>query len=604
LKFLFLLILTVSLASGIQAQNGSSQRAQTTGSSAGGFSIPGVNGIYYIDEVGLRLATEGIPLEGFIDSDTYIMGAMDVVSIEAAGTIPVVWRGLVVNAEGFVTIPSVGHVQVGDLSLREAREKIKALVARSINSDEITVTLELPKPVNVHMIGAFPRASRYTFPAGIRADAAIISLLMGVPEPTSRREPVTDSEETSTSQSTQSRQPERLRPVTNIKPVDLSDFRLRNTEILHRNGTVTQVDIIAYMNNGNLQENPVLRDGDMITVRRRTENDERISVSGSVRVSIDADHRFDDTPATLFRLSGGYTSAADTTHFFILRLENGVFSRLRINESLRADSTTRLLPNDRIVVPQITPYRLNESARVSGEIQIPGNYPILGGRTTLRELLEVAGPFTSRALPSAAYIQRGNQQNENDLDSYTRQMMLERTADQLTDGIEYLRAENALISQVLFVDLRDTIHTGQVLLMDGDRVHIPANDNTVMLMGQVNRTGYYPFVPGNDVTSYLALAGGLTHAAETSRIFVIKAGSREWYRPENTVIESGDIIFVDRVPLDDFISRRTFEQQQLNLELQKENFALQKRYSRYQIVISTVSTITSIVLTYIALSRN
>ena len=604
MKFLFLLILTVSLASGIQAQNGSSQRSQSAGAGTGSFSIPGVNGIYYVDEVGIRLAMEGIPLEGFVDSDTYIMGAMDVVSVEASGTMPVVWRGLIVNSEGFITIPTVGHIHVGDLTLREARDKITALVARNIKSDQITVTLEMPKPVNVHLVGAFPRPGRYTFPPGTRADAAIISMLMGMPSPAANRERASELSETASMLPPQSRLPERLTTPNGMQAVDLSDFRLRNTEILHRNGTVTHADLISYLNNGVLGMNPFLRDGDVITVRRRTENDERISISGSVRVPTEADYRHDDTPASLLQLGGGFESGADTTHYYILRFRNGSLHRVRVNQSISTDHSTELQPNDRIVIPRLNPYRENESAWISGEIKIPGNYPIVEGTTTLRDIVEFAGPFTSRALPSAAFIQRKSNTHEDDMDSITAQMMLERTADQFVDGVEYLRMENQLSAQFIFTDLRDTLQTGRVLLMDGDRIHIPGNDNTVMLMGQVNRTGYYPFMAGNDIESYLTLAGGLTNAAQAERIFVIKAGSREWYRPENTTIENGDIIFVDRMPVDDFISRRTHDLQKMNLELQKENFELQRRYSRYQIVISTVSTITSIVLTYIALSRN
>jgi hypothetical protein len=81
-------------------------------------------------------------------------------------------------------------------------------------------------------------------------------------------------------------------------------------------------------------------------------------------------------------------------------------------------------------------------------------------------------------------------------------------------------------------------------------------------------------------------------AAAPERIFVIKAGSRVWLSPNETTLESGDMIFVDREPFDELNAFRSYE-------LQKQSI----RQGNIQIILATVSTITAIITTYVAITR-
>jgi len=112
------------------------------------------------------------------------------------------------------------------------------------------------------------------------------------------------------------------------------------------------------------------------------------------------------------------------------------------------------------------------------------------------------------------------------------------------------------------------------------------------VMGQVNQPGYYDFEPGKSSSSYIAQAGGFALSAEEDRVFVIKASSNAWYRPEDTGIQSGDVLFVDRVPFDDLQASRTFEMQKR-----------QQRNSNIQLIMAGLSTITGIITTYVAITR-
>ncbi len=91
---------------------------------------------------------------------------------------------------------------------------------------------------------------------------------------------------------------------------------------------------------------------------------------------------------------------------------------------------------------------------------------------------------------------------------------------------------------------------------------------------------------------YIEKANGMTIAADKERIFIIKAGSRSWYYPDKTILESGDIIFVDRIPLQD---ARSGLQNQINIETLKNR--------RVQLIMSGVGALTSIITAYVAVRR-
>ncbi|MBU94000.1 MAG: hypothetical protein CL669_00175, partial [Balneola sp.] len=65
-----------------------------------------------------------------------------------------------------------------------------------------------------------------------------------------------------------------------------------------------------------------------------------------------------------------------------------------------------------------------------------------------------------------------------------------------------------------------------------------------------------------------------------------------WYYPDKAILESGDIIFVDRIPLQD---ARSGLQNQINIETLKNR--------RVQLIMSGVGALTSIITAYVAVRR-
>ena len=114
----------------------------------------------------------------------------------------------------------------------------------------------------------------------------------------------------------------------------------------------------------------------------------------------------------------------------------------------------------------------------------------------------------------------------------------------------------------------------------------------MVLYGQVNKPGDYRYDSTLGLNDYLDKAGGVTLAADTERIFIIKAGSRTWMKPEMTDINSGDIIFVDRIPFDELNAQRSFD-------LQKQA----ARRNNIQLILSGLTAITGIITTVVAIRR-
>jgi polysaccharide biosynthesis/export protein len=577
----WILILVFQLAfwASVFAQSATGQRNTARTSSS-------VDGIYYVDEVAIRLASDQFPIEGFIDENTYVLGSMDMLSIEIRGSIPVTYRSLLVNSEGYLIIPNIGSVKVGEVLLVDAKELIKNRVSQRFSSSDIEVTLEKPKAINVHITGDVLTPGRYRHAANTRLESVLIPILVGyesgiVNTASGAAPPVLKRFRVSS------------RPI-NIgfdaggEYVDLSIYALRNVHIRHRDGTSSNSDLLGYFNSGLIEANPFLRDGDVITIRKKNHQTPTVSVSGGVNAQFVGDYRDDDLLGQVFSVAGGYALNADTTHVVIVRLVDGSFTALTLQGSIMDNATFRILPNDRVIIPILENQAKTGSVWISGEISKPGNYPILSGTTKLREVLELSGMPTSQALLNGAFISRSS---GNDFVSSLNIELIQRSSDQFIENIEFLRNEFALGGTNLFIDLSDESQLNEVRLHDGDRLYIPRNDNTVLVMGQVNRTGYVPVISGRNVDAYIDLAGGLTIAADPSRIFVLKAGTRSWYKAVDTRVEPGDIVYIDRVPFDEFTQKRSYD-----LQVKQSN------NSNYQLILSGIATVASIITTYLVLT--
>lgn len=568
--FSILVVLSITALSEAQTRDQEEQdRSRTifqTPASIGGTQL-------FIDEIGLSFLSEVAPGAGYFDRETYILGPQDVLSVDIKGPISVNARALVINSSGYLFMPYTGNIKLAGLTLQEAEEKLDLALREELTDFEMSITIQKARPVEVQIIGDIPYPGNYKIPAGSRLDYALFPALFDV-EPSDR---------------------DRNNVRYRNQFLAESNYSLRNLKIQRVNPSLnTDGDLISYFKGGVQQANPFIYDGDVIRVQQINENSPRVSISGAVQESQEVEYRKDDTIASLLTLSSGFQSGADTTQAKLFRRNGNQTAVHEISLSNENLDEYLLQPNDRLIIPYLEGATRSASAWVYGEVTIPGNFPIVNDETTLKELLNYAGGLTPEALPNGSYLIRTNLTDRNVQSATalnTRQIM--RTSDQIRQGFEYLEMEQQLGSdRRLFVNLKTERDLKDIRITDGDRLYIPRDYQNVVLYGQLNNPGNYPFNSSLTVRDYIEKAGGFSISADTDRIFIIKAGNRAWKNPSETTLESGDMIYVDRTPFDELNAMRNYDIQLRNL-----------RRSNLQLILTTVSTITAVVTTYVAITR-
>lgn len=536
-----------------------SQSGQTQGLNLN-FDI--FEGSYLADPLGVQMLGRQFPYAGTIDKNTYELGVNDLLSIKVVVSQTMFIRGVIVNPSGDLTLPSIGAVRVAGLTITEAESAIIEAAGSLMTEAEVEITLESPRPIHIQVTGGVPYPGKYLVPALSTVDQAVYASL------------TSGSREISGSLSNTS------------DFMAGGNFSFRNIIIHRKNGDSLRADLVSYFRLGDSTANPIVKDGDLITINRLNRESPKVSISGAVKADYEFEFVEGDTPARLLAIGGGFEEVADRSKLFVFRRTPAGVERLQV---LPEDWNTFLLQaNDRVVAPFDHRKNASASAWVYGEVQVPGNFPIISGATSALELLELAGGLTENALPHAAYLMRpGNFVNE--IPNKFNADLMKRTSDQVLQGLEYLDAETELSKNRVFVDLSDRAQLSRLEIFDGDRLYIPRDEQTIFVFGQINNPGYFPYDAGMSVQDYITRAGGFALPADRDRVFIIKAGNATWYRPGETTLESGDRIFIDRQPVEELNALRGYEIQKQQLKNQ-----------RTQLIMTAITTVTGIITTYVA----
>ncbi len=176
---------------------------------------------------------------------------------------------------------------------------------------------------------------------------------------------------------------------------------------------------------------------------------------------------------------------------------------------------------DKISIQQ----KLTIRVSVAGEVKQPGTYDIEVGSGIL-EAIAIAGGTTELASLQRAFVDRNG---------------------------------TAIPVNLLQVLVKGETHAN-FPLQDGDVVIVPTNLTRFAVVGQVTRPGYYPMPEGKPVllSDAIAIAGGPTPRAITSRVYILRLENGEWKRIQvpylrflrqgdlkaNPLLKEGDVVFV------------------------------------------------------------
>lgn len=443
-------------------------------------------------------------LDAPVSRTEYPLGPGDVVDVAIFGDYNEVFS-IPVTPEGSLVVSTIGIARVLGLNLESAQDRVQALVNRYYRNAEVRLALSRVRTFKVFVVGDVPQP-------GVREASAAtrVSEVLGG-------------------------------SVSNLRVVR------RNVTVRRTGGADIQVDLLRFLQTGDVASNPTLREGDAVIVPAV---DERVDVYGRLHFPGPYEYRRGETLAQLLEVANGGagfpSSAADT-----VRLVRFVDAQNRTEQLLtRAQATgpegQRLVlqPFDAVYVAEVGNYKRQQTAGVTGAVMRPGTYPIRQDTTTVRELVEMAGGFAPNASLVEATLRRAAppRSNRTAIENVPAELLSE-------DERRVLQVRAQGDAGTVVVDFENLFAAGaqalDVPVRAGDVLDVPEARNQVTVLGAVHTPGILPYTPGQPVSYFVRLAGGYSRRADASDVRVIKArqGTPMHWR-DVTELEPGDTVIV------------------------------------------------------------
>ncbi len=466
-----------------------------------------------------------VALESAVNPEQYYVGPSDIISVNIWMSPPVSFI-LTVTPEGTLIIPTVGEVNLVDLTLADAKQRIVKEVRRKYLAPDVTATLLKPRPIVVSITGNILNPGLYTLNAVDRVNKLI----------------------------------EEANKLTKLQsPYDLAPLKrsmsTRNIVLKHRNGSEHRVDLPKYFAMQVDSLNPYLREGDVVIIPRREIKKNVFGVYGQVNAPGRYEYVDGDNVLDAIRVAQGVTNLAISNKAIFSRLSSdGSTLTTRVINLLAmmtgAEQNIPLEPGDRIVVQGKNDLREDYNVDIKGEVQFPATYPITKDRTRLSEMIRQAGGLTDNADLGTATIIRKTY-NEEDIpgEAMISQRGVVSTQDTLGYGLENsLRFTREAVTVDFVKLLVQGDSTQDVFLQAEDEIIIPKRQHTIYVFGQVATPGHVAYAEGKNTDYYVQKAGGFSDRASRGDVKVVKSKTKQWLSPGETRIEPGDYIWIPAEP--------------------------------------------------------
>ena len=222
---------------------------------------------------------------------------------------------------------------------------------------------------------------------------------------------------------------------------------------------------------------------------------------------------------------------------------------------------------------------------LTGEVERPGQYAVAVEKETLKSLIQRAGGLTGEAYVKGTLFMRLQSQvvpNENyqlasdvfqvlqqvarniTMANMARYGALPKAAQQpqtsdvstlLNSTIVGVEGQAGLpprlIQRILStgripIDLDRVLAggTGDPGLREGDVIHIPRRNPTIVIAGAVSMPSALPFRQDWNIKAYVDRAGGFTKDADARQVLILRVNGELIRSGEGTVLESGDLVLV------------------------------------------------------------
>ena len=264
-----------------------------------------------------------------------------------------------ISPDGTITVSGIGVIQLGGMSVSQAKAKLKRVLGPRYQGSKIELTLGQTRTITVSVMGEVKVPGTYT----MSAFATVYNALYMAGGPN----------EIGT---------------------------LRNVKVYRKGRLLSNVDVYDFLLNGKLTGDVRLQDNDVITV---SPYEALVNITGKVKRPMYYEMKTSESAATLLKYAGGFTGDAYTKAIRINRKAGQQYSVFSVGEFDL--SQFKLMDEDSVSVDS-TLNRYQNMVEVKGAVFRPGMYQLGGDISTVKSLIEAAAGLTEGAIAQHAVMHR------------------------------------------------------------------------------------------------------------------------------------------------------------------------------------------------------
>jgi protein involved in polysaccharide export with SLBB domain len=264
-----------------------------------------------------------------------------------------------ISPDGTITIEDIGVIQLGGLSVSQAKAKLRRVLGPRYQDSKIELTLGQTRTITIGVMGEVKVPGTYT----LSAFATVYNALYMAGGPN----------EIGT---------------------------LRNVKVFRNGRLLSNVDVYDFLLNGKLTGDVRLQDNDVITV---SPYEALVNITGKVKRPMFYEMKKTESAATLLKYAGGFTGDAYTKAIRINRKAGQQYSVFSVGEFDLADF--KMMDEDSVSVDS-TLARYQNMVEIKGAVFRPGMYQVGGQITTVKALVEAAAGLKEGAIAQHAVMHR------------------------------------------------------------------------------------------------------------------------------------------------------------------------------------------------------
>ena len=288
----------------------------------------------------------------------YRLGAGDEVNIDIWGASQESISETI-SPDGYVTVEDIGLIQIGGLTVSQAKAKLRSVLGARFKDSHIELTLGQTRTITISVIGEVKVPGTYTLSAFSTVYNALY--LAGGPN-------------------------------------DIGT--LRNIKVYRNGRLLSSVDVYDFLLNGHLTGDVRLQDNDVVTVGPY---EALVNITGKIKRPMFYEMKKTESAATLLRYAGGFTGDAYTKAIRVNRKAGQMYSVFNVSEFDLNDF--KLMDEDSVSVDS-TLNRYQNMVEVKGAVFRPGRYQVGGHISTVKALIDAADGLTENAIGQHAVMHR------------------------------------------------------------------------------------------------------------------------------------------------------------------------------------------------------